>query len=345
MTAANQVMLLTPPGAGAIAVVRLAGPLVTGFLAKHFSQRIAVGQCVHGELRDHDQVIDDPVIVRVSTDVADINLHGGVWVVRVVIDLATHAGFALIPTHSDMELPAPAVDGQNPLEREMLQSLPLARSELAVRALLNQPRAWLEFENLPEEARRDALNEILADEALWWLLHPPRVAIIGQANVGKSTLANQLFAQERSITADLPGTTRDWVGEMALVNGLPILLVDTPGMRQTTDTIEFEAIERAGDEVRRADLVILVLDASMPLTSDEPALYEKYPRALIVANKSDRALAGVTYPFPAVSAAATTGQGVATLQKKIAAHFGCDDLDVRRPRWWTKEQLTRLSKS
>ncbi len=345
MTAANQVMLLTPPGAGAIAVVRLAGPLVTGFLAKHFSQRIAVGQCVHGELRDHDQVIDDPVIVRVSTDVADINLHGGVWVVRVVIDLATHAGFALVSTHSETELPALAVDGRNTLEREMLQSLPLARSELAVQALLNQPRAWRELEHLPEEARRDALSEIVADEALWRLLHPPRVAIIGPANVGKSTLANQLFAQERSITADLPGTTRDWVGEMALVNGLPILLVDTPGMRQTADAIERRAIDRAGDEVRRADLVILVFDASMPLTIEEQALYEKYPRALIVANKSDRAPDGAAYPFPAIPTVATTGQGISALGEQIAAHFGCDDLDVRRPRWWTKEQQTRLSES
>lgn len=338
MSSDNQVMLLTPPGAGAIAVVRIVGSLVAGFLAEHFSKVVDAGQCVHGELRDQVQVIDDPVIVRPSDDVADINLHGGVWVVRVVIDLATQAGFTPIATHSDNELPASAVDGQSPLEREMLQSLPLARSELAVRALLNQPWAWREFDAMPEDAWRGALESIVDDEALWWLLHPPRVSIIGAANVGKSTLANQLFAQERSITADLPGTTRDWVGEMALVNGLPILLVDTPGVRQTTDVIEQEAIERAEEEISRADLVVVVLDASAELTSDIERLCRSFQKVLIASNKADRAIAQTMYPFPVIQTVATTGRGVDALRKKIAARFGCDDLIVQRPRWWTKEQ-------
>src|SRR6185503_2714425 len=96
----------------------------------------------------------------------------------------------------------------------------------------------------------------------WWMLHPPRVAIVGEANVGKSTLANQLFAQERSITADLPGTTRDWVGEVANVDGLPVTLVDTPGVRETADEVEREAIARSGEQVAAADLILLVLDAT-----------------------------------------------------------------------------------
>ena len=116
------------------------------------------------------------------------------------------------------------------LEREMLAHLPLARTELGVRVLLAQTgRLGGLRRGAAAGSGRDAGRELLADRSLWWLLHPPRVAIVGAANAGKSTLANQLFAQERSITADLPGTTRDWVGEVADIDGLPVMLVDTPG--------------------------------------------------------------------------------------------------------------------
>src|SRR5690606_12064877 len=103
-----------------------------------------------------------------------------------------------------------------------------------------------------------------------------------------STLANQLFAQERSITADLPGTTRDWVGEIANLDGLAVMLIDTPGLRMTDDLVEREAIERSGQQVRAADLVVVVLDASVP-AAEQLAHRQAHPNALIVVNKCDRA--------------------------------------------------------
>ena len=127
------------------------------------------------------------------------------------------------------------------------------------------------------------------DHSLYWLLHPPRVAIIGVPNAGKSTLANRLFAQERSITADLPGTTRDWVGEIANVDGLAVMLVDTPGLRHTDDPIESEAIRRSKGQIERADLVVLVLDVTQPRDPDQLALEAAHRCALVVVNKSDQA--------------------------------------------------------
>jgi tRNA modification GTPase len=170
---------------------------------------------------------------------------------------------------------------------------------------------------------------------LWWLLHPPRVAIIGLPNVGKSTLANQLFAQERSITADLPGTTRDWVGEMANIDGLAVMLVDTPGMRETSDAIERVAIERSGAEVKRADLVVLVLDASQSLGEESQRLLNAYPDAIRVWNKSDLAIAA---PREGVSTIATSGAGTDMLRKEIRKRFGLEVFDDSKPRWWTEEQ-------
>ena len=212
----------------------------------------------------------------------------------------------------------------------MLTHVPLARTEQALRVLLAQPAAWARGERPDPD-----------DKGLWWLLHPPRVAIVGPPNVGKSTLANQLFAQERSITADLPGTTRDWVGEMANIDGLAVMLVDTPGVRQTSDPIESEAIERSGAEVKRADLVVLVLDASAPDTSKERALMEAHPNAVIVWNKSDRA---ARHPPDGIRTVATTGTGVDQLRDAIRRRFGCESFDENRARWWTSEQRAVLTR-
>src|SRR5687767_4568879 len=141
------------------------------------------------------------------------------------------------------------VEGETVLEREVEAYLAVARTELAMRTLLDQERLWGEW----VEGRREVdASVVLADRSLYWLLHPPRVAIVGVPNVGKSTLANQLFAQERSITADVAGTTRDWVGEIANVDGLAVMLVDTPGVRETADDIERKAIEGSAGQVRAA---------------------------------------------------------------------------------------------
>jgi hypothetical protein len=209
-------MVLTPKGVGAIAVIRLKGSRVDLFLEEHVSKQVIEGRCVHGEIRDGEMVLDDGVMVR-GADFVDLNVHGGVWVAKSVLDLAQRAGFEVVEDALEM------MDGGTILEQEVMAALPLAGTELAIKVLLAQPEAWKT--STPD----------LADRSLWWLLHPPRVAIVGVANVGKSTLANQLFAQARSITADFPGTTRDWVGEMANLDGLMVMLVDTPGLRETSD--------------------------------------------------------------------------------------------------------------
>ena len=278
-------------------------------------------------------MLDDPVAVLHDGGLAaDLNLHGGPWVVESVVELLRRTGFELVDMPADA-LPDDAGDEHDDdIWREVMSHLPLARTEQALRVLLAQPAAWARG----EAQRAD-------DWSLWWMLHPPRVAIVGPPNVGKSTLANQLFAQERSITADLPGTTRDWVGEMANLDGLAVMLVDTPGVRETTDAIEREAIARSGAEVKQADLVVLVLDASASRNDDQRRLLDAHPDSIVVWNKWDRA------DNPAMGeglrTVATTGAGLDQLRVEIRKRFGVESFDEDRARWWTQRQRAALTPS
>jgi small GTP-binding protein len=338
MPHASRAILLTPPSPAAIAVLRIRGPGVGEFLARHFSRRAAPLRCVHGDLRDGGgAVIDDPVVV-LSADgaFADINLHGGPWVVASTLELLRRSGFDVIDVEPNQPLPDAAVEGETTLEREVMSHLPLAKTEQGVRMLLAQPAAWRAF--VDSDPPAEAIRRVLDDDCLTKMLNPPRVAIVGAPNVGKSTLANQLFAQQRSITADVPGTTRDWVGEIANLDGLPVMLVDTPGVRETSDPIERHAIERSREVVRGADLIVYVIDATAPFapSTDRAGV-------LRVLNKADRGMPpGLEYD---VATVATTGQGVDELRRVIRERLRCDDLDPARPRVWTQRQRDVLNRA
>jgi tRNA modification GTPase len=331
MSAENRAILLTPPGAAAIAVVRISGPRIGEFLRAHFTRATRRSRAVHGDLREGEVILDDPIIA-LSPDgrFADINLHGGPWVVASALDLLRREGFQILP--SDPPLPIDMMDGETALEREVAAYLPLARTEEAIRILLAQPGAWKKF-----AARNPSPQEIEVvrnDRSLHHLLHPPRVAIVGAANVGKSTLANQLFAQTRSITADVPGTTRDWVGEIANIDGLAVMLVDTPGVRETADAIEREAITRSREMVGRADLIVEVVDATAPAVISASS-------HIVVFNKIDQ-VRSRGWNADQIATVATTGDGVDRLRWEIRRFFGCEQFDGGRARWWTERQRELL---
>ena len=133
------------------------------------------------------------------------------------------------------------------------------------------------------------------------------VAIAGRPNVGKSTLFNRLAGVERAIVTAVPGTTRDLMTEAVMLSGVRMTLVDTAGVRSTTDPVEREGVPRAEKAIAAADVVVVVLDASAPLTDDDRDLLEATaarPR-VVVANKSDLAEPG-TRDAPAAPAASAS---------------------------------------
>lgn len=156
--------------------------------------------------------------------------------------------------------------------------------------------------------------------------------LAGKVNAGKSSLLNALLGYERAIVTELPGTTRDYLEETLLLDGLPVRMVDTAGLRPTGDIVERQGVERSRDLATQADLVVFVHDAASPLGSEEHELLLQHPpeRVLAVLNKSDT-LQGGAPPAAAIlqekgyewlQLSAKSGQGVEELALRLRARLG-----------------------
>ena len=122
------------------------------------------------------------------------------------------------------------------------------------------------------------------------LLHDGlKVAFIGRPNVGKSSLFNRLLGHGRAIVTEIPGTTRDVITESIALKGVPVLLIDTAGIRASTDEIESIGVDRTRREAADADLLVVVIDGSLPLCDEDRAVLEEAENNLhiIAVNKSD----------------------------------------------------------
>ena len=150
----------------------------------------------------------------------------------------------------------------------------------------------------------------------------PSLVIVGRPNVGKSSLFNRLVERERAIVTAMPGTTRDLVTETVSLGGIPLQLVDTAGLREAADEAESIGIQKSREAFADADVVLVVLEAGIPVRQDERSLIASLEgrRALIARNKSDLELGGEPrseLPLFAVDTSAITGQGIADLRESL----------------------------
>ena len=155
------------------------------------------------------------------------------------------------------------------------------------------------------------------------------LAIVGRPNVGKSSLFNRLIERERAIVTAAPGTTRDLVTETVSLDGIPIQLVDTAGIRQALDEAESIGIKKSMEALADADLVLVVRDASQPVSSEDEQLLEQVHgrAAIVVENKSDLVKDGGksdnnVRPRQSllIQTSALTGEGVTELRSAIVQH-------------------------
>ncbi len=260
-------------------------------------------------------------------DVAEIHCHGGVWTVREILRLAVQAG-ARAAEPGEFTRRAFENGRVDLAQAEAVMALIGAQGERAALDALRQMRGGasrVAFEARTEatrllagvEAALDFPEEIDEYEATQGLREGaaalaaklrgacnPRagkllrdgldVVIAGRPNVGKSTLLNALLGEERAIVADLPGTTRDTLTERMVLDGFVVQLTDTAGLRESADAIEAQGVSRAQAALERADLRLIVLDASAPLEPEDTALLAQSrlqpcsQPCIVALNKGDR---------------------------------------------------------
>ncbi|HEY0549480.1 MAG TPA: tRNA uridine-5-carboxymethylaminomethyl(34) synthesis GTPase MnmE [Verrucomicrobiae bacterium] len=285
----------------------------------------------------------------------EITCHGGVLTAKMVLDAVLASG-ARMADPGEFTRRA-FLNGRIDLtQAEAVADLIAARTELAVTAAneqlagklaqrINQVRdqmmltlAHIEAHiDFPEEdiapdtheqllARlRNAvafMNELLCTANEGQVLRRGiRAAIVGRPNVGKSSLLNQLLGHDRAIVSPIPGTTRDTIEETANIRGIPVVFIDTAGLREGTDEIEIEGIKRSRTSLERAELILHVLDNSEPLTdADSNYLRESAgKKRVIVRNKSDLAprLELPADGAPVVMMSCTSGAGLESLKDTI----------------------------
>lgn len=151
------------------------------------------------------------------------------------------------------------------------------------------------------------------------------VVIAGRPNVGKSSLLNRLACRETAIVTEIPGTTRDVLREHIHLDGLPLHVIDTAGLRETEDPVEREGVRRAWDEIRRADLLLLVLDATQGEGEEERAILVRLPESLprlTVRNKCDLTADAPGVDGDTANLSAKTGAGIDTLVAELKRRAG-----------------------
>ncbi len=154
-----------------------------------------------------------------------------------------------------------------------------------------------------------------------------KLAIVGKPNVGKSSLFNALLGHERAIVTDIAGTTRDYLEETLNLNGIPVRLVDTAGIRKAKDPVEKIGVERSKEKIKEADVVLFVVDGSRELTEEDFEIYNavKDKDVIVVVNKIDL---GIKIPLEIfkersiIKLSALTGEGIENLKEEILKKAG-----------------------
>lgn len=290
-------------------------------------------------------------------DVAEFHCHGGIMAVQSVLQLCVAQG-ARLAQPGEFSLRA-FLNGRIDLTQaesiaELVSAQSHQASQIAVAGLqgklgspikdlrticldiLAEIEARIDFaDDLPPldeaeieqqlEAVLTQVKEILATAEQGELLRRGlKVAIVGRPNVGKSSLLNAWSRTDRAIVTDLPGTTRDVIESTLVVEGIPVQVLDTAGIRETGDMVEKIGVERSRRAAENADLVLLAIDGSSGWTDGDREIYEqvKHKPLILIVNKID-----LTQPKSITKSAikrvvytsATNGQGISDLERQIVS--------------------------
>lgn len=328
--------LATPPGIGAIGVIRVSGPEAIPMVDKLFTGKDLASQPSHtlhvGYLKQGEEVLDEVVVALykgprsyTGEDVVEISCHGSPYVQEQVMKALLSQG-ARMAKPGEFTQRAFLKGKMDLAQAESVADLIAANSEASRNTALNHIRGG--FSNALKDLREQlvqfsALIELeldfsqedveFADRSRFFLLlekadklvgdllksfqlgnvirHGVSVAIVGKPNAGKSTLLNTLLNENRAIVSDIAGTTRDTIEEVINIDGILFRLIDTAGIRDSSDTIETMGVEKSREKMRTADLVLYLFDVAMEtadsLHAELTMIRETNPRFIAIGNKVD----------------------------------------------------------
>ena len=304
-------------------------------------------------------------------DVIEINCHGGIKVMEDVLNLVIKFGIrlaepgeftkrAFINGRIDLSQAEAVIDVINAKTKLSLQSsvnqlggqltdiLHKLKEELIglmvnIEAIIDYPEYDIE-ELEPDKViiiineMTDTFNDLINSYGNGKLIKDGiHTVIIGKPNVGKSSLLNALLKEDRAIVTEVPGTTRDILEEKMNMDGIPLVLMDTAGIRWTKDQVEKIGIERAKNELEKADLVLFVLDKSRPLDEEDIYIMEliQTQKTICLLNKSDlidkleeNDLLSYLKNNSSISISAKNSHGMDLLENKIKELFYLGDIDI-----------------
>lgn len=232
------------------------------------------------------------IVCRTDDETIEVHCHGGAAVCQAILSDLAEAGCTIV---SQAVWPSKL---RCSIAREAEQDLLLATTDRAAAILLDQMQGALRTAIAQVVDKLNRGEPRLAERQLHDLLHwgelglhlsnPWKVVLAGPPNVGKSSLMNALAGTQQSIVHAQPGTTRDWIESSGAIDGWPVLLTDTAGVRETDEPIERAGVERSKARLQDCDLTILVVDAQQGWTETHEQLLQLSPRQLLVViNKID----------------------------------------------------------
>lgn len=324
----------TPHGAGAVAMIEIIGDVSTCLTAL-CGRDVEVGGL---RLRKFE-TIDEGLVARLAPERAQLMPHGGTRIVeRLAAWLAAHGAHWIDdPLAARAELDPMEVfpEAEDRVEALALATLARAASPLAVQPLLAQRERWAAHGNAPLTD-----DDLARSRRLMRLVDPPRVALVGRPNAGKSTLSNALLGRDASIVSPEEGTTRDAVSARIDLAGLVVEWFDLPGLRTSDDAVEMAAIDLARGLLADADFVIALAAPNIPW----PEL-DREPDLRLFA-QIDRLSAHARSPQEAradMAVSAHTGEGLDQLRVALRDRFvPQSDLASTRP-WMFDPRLAEPS--
>ena len=345
---------LTPVGEGGISLIELSGPDSAAILDRLFQNprgaragQMEPGRLLYGRLVRDGVPLDEVLLERVRNSAHGafvINCHGGAVASQRTMNALAAEGAR--PAQEKEFLARQRRRGLlDRIQEEAAQRIPRALTLRAAQVLIEQHEGALAAArdellqraglgaDAPSPGRPSAdwlwieerLRRLLATAAFGrGIVRPPRLVIAGRPNVGKSTLANALLRYDRMLVHPEPGTTRDTIEEVLSLRGLPFTLVDTAGLREAQSEIEREGVRRGAQALRRADMALLVFDASVPLQEEDGRILARNGTGirLPVLNKSD-------LPAAIPAAAIEKETGCRPVLVSAASGAGLEELEER----------------